>query len=338
MEIVVFEAEEWEAAACARLSPEHRLTCSREPLRAQGVEAFAQAEVISPFVQSDLSGDILRRLPHLRLIATRSTGFDHIDLDYCRDTGVTVCNVPDYGDHTVAEHTFALLLALCRRIPQAVDRTRRGDFSQQGLRGFELSGKTLGVIGTGRIGRRVVEIARGFGMRVVAFDKFPNPAAVQTLGLRYAPLPELLAACDVVTLHVPGGSGLLLGEAEIAQMKPGAVLINTARGGVVDTAALGRAVAEGRLAGAALDVIAEERALRDEAETFRAEAYDLERLRLMVADQALLRRPEVLITPHIAYDTEEAVRRIIETTLRNIEGFIRGAPQNVVQGPAAPRS
>lgn len=335
MEIVIFETEEWEAAACARLTPAHQLTCTRQPLQAQGVDAFAQAQVISPFVQSDLSGDILRRLPHLRLIATRSTGFDHIDLDYCHQAGVTVCNVPDYGDHTVAEHTFALLLALCRRIPRAVDRTRGGDFSQHGLRGFELSGKTLGVIGTGRIGRRVVEIARGFGMRVIAFDKAPNAQVVQTLGLRYASLPELLSASDVVTLHVPGGAGVLLGEAEIAAMKPGAVLINTARGGVVDIAALGRALAEGRLAGAALDVIAEERALRDEAETFRAESLDVERLRTMVADQALLRRPDVLVTPHIAYDTEEAVRRIIDTTLQNIEGFIRGAPQNVVGAPAA---
>lgn len=337
MDIVIFEAEQWEAAACARLSRQHRLTCTRDPLKAQSAEPFAHAEVISPFVQSDLNGEVLRGFPRLRLIATRSTGFDHIDLDYCQQAGVTVCNVPDYGDHTVAEHAFALLLALARRIPQAVERTRRGDFSQTDLRGFELAGKTIGVIGTGRIGLRVVEIARGFGMRVIAFDPLPNVEATQRLGISYAPLAELLAEADVITLHVPGGAGLLLGAAEIAMLKPGAVLINTARGNVVDTGALGQALLEGRLAGAALDVIAEERTLRDEAEIFRGgPRLEAARLRSLLADQALLHRSDVLVTPHIAYDTDEAVRRIVETTLDNIEAFARGAPQNVIAARPPP--
>jgi D-lactate dehydrogenase len=334
MNIVVFEAEEWEAAACARLTPVHEVTCIQTPLRPKGLEAFARAEAISPFVQSDLSRAILERLPRLKLIATRSTGYDHVDLDFCRAAGIMVCNVPDYGDNTVAEHTFALLLALCRHIPEASERTKRGDFSEAGLRGVELAGKTLGVIGAGRIGRRVIQIGRGVGMAVLAFDKEPDATAAQTQGFRYAPLGELLDTSDVVTLHVPGG-GALISEAELARMKPGALLINTARGGVVDSAALVRALISGRIGGAALDVLAEERVLRDEAEVFRSGAVlGAERLQTLLADHALLRLQNVLVTPHIAYSTREAMRRIIDTTLDNIEAYANGRPQNLVGGAA----
>jgi D-lactate dehydrogenase len=272
-------------------------------------------------------------LPRLRLIATRSTGFDHIDLDYCRRSGITVCNVPDYGDHTVAEHAFALLLALCRHLVEAAERTRRGDFSTTGLRGFELAGKTLGVVGLGRIGRRVATIGRGFGMAVLAFDPRPDPGAAEALGLRYTRLDDLLARSDVVSLHVPGGEGTrhLIGAAELARMKPEALLINTSRGGVVDAEALVRALASGHLAGAGLDVVIEERALEEEAEIFRSDAaVPPERLRALVADHALLRFPNVIVTPHIAYDTREGVARIIDTTLGNIAAFSAGTPRNIV--------
>jgi D-lactate dehydrogenase len=278
---------------------------------------------------------VLQLLPRLKLVATRSTGFDHINLDYCRAHGITVCNVPGYGDHTVAEHAFALLLAIARNIVDSVERTRRGNFTQSGLRGFELFEKTLGVIGTGRIGRRVIGIARGFGMEVVAFDVHPDHSAAATLGFRYAPLDELLAAADVVTLHVPATpeSGHMLSDREFARMKDGAVLINTARGNVVDVAALVRALSTGKLRAAGLDVLPEEPVIREEAQIFRAgapqEGYDL---RALVANHVLLRFPNVIVTPHNAYHTDSAVRRIIETTLDNIDAFSRGAPQNVVAG------
>ncbi|MBB3892961.1 D-lactate dehydrogenase [Phenylobacterium haematophilum] len=334
MDIVVFEAEEWEAKACAALTPHHTLSCTKAPLRRDTVGAYAMAEAISPFVESDLRRDVLECLPRLKLIATRSTGFDHIDLAYCRSAGVTVCNVPDYGDHTVAEHAFALLLSLIRKIPEAGDRVRRGDFSTRGLRGFELAGKTLGVIGAGRIGRRAIEIGRGFSMEVLAFDMAPDLQAAQDLGFQYVDFVDLLSAADVITVHVPGGGGSqgLISDPEFALMKPGAILINTARGGVVDPEALIRAIDSGRLGGAGLDVIAEEKALRDEAEIFRSgSGLQPDQLRTMIADHALLRFPNVLITPHIAYDTREAVGRIIDTSLANIEAFAQGAAQNVVR-------
>jgi D-lactate dehydrogenase len=337
MKIVVFEAEDWERDACLALEPTHTVLCRKEPLNADDAGEFADAEVISTFVNSDLSATVLKRLSKLKLIATRSTGYDHIDLDYCRRAGIAVCNVPDYGDPTVAEHAFALLLALSRNIVPAVERTRGGDFSRSGLRGFDLGGKTLGVVGAGRIGRRAITIGRGFGMRVLAFDPAPNPTAAQALGFRYAPLGELLAAADVVTLHLPGGTGSqnLISDAEFALMKPHAVLINTSRGGVVDAEALVRAITSGRLAGAGLDVVAEEASMREEAEIFGpGGGLEAERMRSLLADHALLHHPNVIITPHIAYDTGEAMGRIIAATLANIRAYAAGTPQNLVGGPA----
>lgn len=333
MKIAVFEVTEWEHQACLALQPPHRIECLRGPLTQANAGGYADAEAITAFIRSDLSAPVLRRFPKLQLIATRSTGYDHIDLEYCRTAGVTVCNVPDYGDHTVAEHVFALLLALSRRIVSAAERTRRGDFSVAGLRGFDLAGKTLGVIGAGRIGRRAAAIGRGFGMQVLAFDLRPEPAAAEAIGFRYTTMNELLAASDVVTLHLPGGTDTrhLIGAPEFELMKLGAVLINTSRGGVVDPEALVRALAAGRLAGAGLDVVAEEAALAEEAEIFRSEAImSTERLRLLLADHALLAFPNVIVTPHIAYDTREAIERIITTTLENISAFAAGRPRNRV--------
>jgi D-lactate dehydrogenase len=333
MRIVVFETEEWEHEACLRLEPEHEVACTREPLDERTVAEYADAEVVTTFVGSRLGGEVLGRLPRLRLIATRSTGYDHIDLSHCAARGITVCNVPDYGDHTVAEHAFALLLAVSRHLVEAVERTRRGDFSTAGLRGFDLRGSMLGVIGTGRIGRRAIEIAKGFGMEVVAFDTHPSEAAVRALGFRYAGLDEVLAVADVVSLHVPASPGTrhLLSDSAFAAMKDGAVLINTARGNVVDVAALVRALANGKLRAAGLDVLPEEPLIREEAQIFRAdrraEAYDL---RALVANHVLLRSPNVIVTPHVAYNTEGALRRILDATLVNIEAFARGTPQNVV--------
>ncbi|HEX6000446.1 MAG TPA: hydroxyacid dehydrogenase, partial [Hyphomicrobiaceae bacterium] len=286
----------------------------------------------SPFVNSRLDAGVLARLPRLKLIATRSTGYDHIDLDYCRAHGIAVCNVPDYGDSTVAEHVFALLLAISRHLIEAVQRTRRGVFGQAGLRGFDLKGRRLGVIGTGRIGRCVIAIAKGLGMEVVAFDTAPDDAAARRLGFRYAGFGDVLAEADILTLHVPSSPATvhLISDREFAVMKPGAILINTARGNIVDTAALVRALTSGKISAAGLDVLPQEPLLRDEAEIFRGGQYSLAELHTLLASNVLLRFPNVLVTPHNAYNTDDAVHRIIETTLANIEAFARGKPQNIV--------
>ena len=333
MKIAIFETEQWEHEACLSLEPRHHVTCISATLTEETALSHANAEVVSPFVYSKLSQTVLAQFPDLKLVATRSTGYDHIDMDYCRANGITVCNVPDYGDSTVAEHVFALILGVARNIPECVERTRRGNFSPSGLRGFELRGKTLAVIGTGRIGRRTIEIANGFGMSVIAVDRQPDHTAAQRLGFHYAPLEEALACADVVTLHVPSSTETnhLISDREFGLMKPGAILINTARGSVVNVAALVRALGEGKLKAAGLDVLPQEPILRDEAEIFRSATTVLEPdLKALIANHALLRFPNVFVTPHNAYNTTEAVGRIIGTTMENIEAFARGEPRNIV--------
>lgn len=332
MKVVIFETEEWEHQACLRLQPAHELSCTREPLDARTAADYPDTEIVGTFVNSKLGADVLARFPSLKLIATRSTGFDHIDLGWCSAHGVAVANVPDYGDSTVAEHAFALLLAVARNLVEAVERTRRGDFSQAGLRGFELRGKTLGVVGTGRIGRRAIEIARGFGMTVIAHDLYPDADTASRLGFRYGDLDEVLAAADALTLHVPAtpGTTSLISDREFGLMKPGAILINTARGNIVDVPALVRALADGRLRAAGLDVLPQEPLIREEAQIFREAWTDGHDLKALVANHVLLRFPNVIVTPHNAYNTQSAVRRIIETTLENIEAFGRGEPRNLV--------
>lgn len=338
MKVAVFEAAEWEHDACLRLEPTHQVRCTAEPLTPALARSFADAEVVTTFIKSELTSAVIANLPDLKLIATRSTGYDHVDLAACARRGVAVCNVPDYGDPTVAEHAFALLLAVSRRIVEAAARTRAGDFGMEGLRGFDLAGRTIGVVGAGRIGRRVIQIARGFGMTAVATDAAADADAAELLGFTYVSLPELLRRSDVVSLHVPGSVETrdLISDAEFAQMKPGSVLINTARGGVVSAPALLRALNTGQLAGAGLDVLSEEPLLREEAEVFRLDApLSPEQLRELVAANVLIRQPNVVVTPHIAYNTEEALHRILGTTLDNIEAFARGQPRNLVARPRA---
>jgi D-lactate dehydrogenase len=337
MKIAAFETEPWEVEALGVLSGAHELTCAGEPLSAANAAAHAGAEVVTGFLRSQLSAAVLAKIPGLRLVATRSTGYDHIDLDWCRAHGVAVCNVPDYGDETVAEHTFALMLAVSRRIVDAAERTRRGDFATAGLQGFDLAGRTLGVIGAGRIGRRVIAIAKGFGMRVLAADPRPDRATAAALGFAYAPLEAVLEQADVLTVHVPGGAATrdLIGERELLRLKAGAILVNTARGGVVNGPALVRALLSGRLAGAGLDVLAEETLVRDESEIFRGDSFIApERLHALLASETVLHMPNVVVTPHIAYDSREAVQRIVRTTIDNITAFAAGRPQNLV-GAAA---
>ncbi|SER22648.1 D-lactate dehydrogenase [Faunimonas pinastri] len=331
MKIVFAEAAEWERPEFEKLRGRYEVVLTGERFTPEAAARYADAEIVSSFVYSDLGAETLKSMPGLRMIATRSTGFDHVDLGYCAEHGITVSNVPDYGDHTVAEHVFALLLGCSRSLVEAVTRTRRGDFMSVDTPGFELNGKTFGVVGTGRIGRRVIEIARGFGMNIVAFDMFPNPQAAEALGFRYIDLPELLRVADVISLHVPAtrDSAPLLSDAEFASMKEGAILINTARGNIVDSAALVRALNDGHIGAAGLDVLPEEPLLRDEAQIFRGAGKESD-YRTLVANHALLRFPNVIVTPHSAYNTREAVSRIVATSIANILAFGSGKPQNVV--------
>jgi len=292
-----------------------------------------QCRTLSVFINSRLDGAALSRLPALKLIATRSTGYDHIDLDYCRSHGITISNVPVYGDNTVAEHTFALILALSRKVIQSHARARSGDFSPGGLQGFDLRGKTLGVVGTGHIGVHVIRIARGFMMKVIALDSRPDKRLADALDFDYVDaLDTLLVASDIVTLHAPltPATHHMINSENIWHMKKGSLLINTARGGLVDTDSLLAALEAGHCGGAGLDVFESEALIKEEKQLL-SNQYNIEELRNVVRNLALLRRENVVVTPHIAFNSTEASERILLTTIQNIQAFEAGKPANVVE-------
>jgi D-lactate dehydrogenase len=332
MNIVIFEAEPWEQEGFKKFKTNQTVTLSDEPLTAENIECCTDAEIISTFIYSDLSSPVLTKLPQLKLIATRSTGYDHIDMDYCDQHGITVCNVPEYGDNTVAEHVFALLLGISHNLVESVDRTRRGDFSLKGLRGFDLKGKTLGVIGTGSIGQCVIQIAQGFGMKVIAFDVRQDPALANKLNFEYRSMENLLGEMDILTLHVPANEKTyhLISDAEFDKMKDGVVIINTSRGNVLHVEALARALAVGKVAAAGLDVLPDEPTIREESELLHSFYRQEHNLQTLLADSVLMRLRNVIITPHSAFYTKEAINRILDTTIDNIAAFIQGKPQNTV--------
>lgn len=334
--ILFVEAEEWERGKLIE-----KCGCGQDvPWTEKRFENLSDEEIpegtqiISPFVESDLSADQLRRVPELKMVATRTTGYDHVDLDYCNENGIVVCNVPDYGDNTVAEHTFALILALTRKIPQTYDRVIRGNFDIGGLRGIDLRGRTFGAIGTGSIAQHALRIAVGFGMRAIGYDIQPREELAEEIGFEYVELDTLLDESDIVSLHVPHNEHThhLIDAEAIEKMKDSAILINTARGGIVDPQALLNALREKKLGGAGLDVLEAEQAIGEEAEILSS-AFDADKLTNIVRSHALMRMDNVIITPHMAFNSEEAVLRIIDTTVENIHGFLKGEPQNVVNDP-----
>lgn len=333
--IVCFEVEDWEKDRIARGLERSDIAFFGEPLEEKHLPQLADASIVSVFIRSAVSRRIVEGLPNLRLIATRSTGFDHIDLEACNERGILVSNVPRYGETTVAEHTFGLMLSLSRKIHKAYLRTIQGNFSLEGLRGFDLQGKTLGVVGTGHIGLHVIKIAKGFGMRVVAYDVRQDTLVAEVLGFEYVPLEELLQRSDIISLHAPLNQSTyhMINRDRLRLAKRGALLINTARGGLVDTDALIWALDEGILSGAGLDVLEGEELVEEEKQLVRAPQVEA-KLRMLLLQHLLLRREDVVITPHIAFNSWEAMERIVDTTIGNIRGFLEGRPQNVVNPEA----
>lgn len=289
------------------------------------------ADIVSVFVDSVIDKTALDAMPNVKLIATRSTGYDHIDITECKKRGIAVSSVPTYGEYTVAEYTFALILCLSRKVYQAYDQIREtGSFSQQGLRGFDLQGKTLGVVGCGKIGRHVVAIARRFEMNVLVYDTRVDEKFLKDAGASSASFEELLSQSDVVTLHVPyiPDTHHLMNGKSIPMMKKGAYLINTSRGGVVETQALVKALKDGHLGGAGLDVLEEEGVIRDELDFLMKGDVKEHSLKTILANHILIDMPNVVITPHNAFNTTEALQRILDTTAQNIAGFLSDTPLN----------
>ncbi|MEW5805577.1 MAG: NAD(P)-dependent oxidoreductase [Patescibacteria group bacterium] len=289
------------------------------------------AEAISLFVGSELKAEDVNDLPNLKLITTRSTGFDHLEYQALSEKGIKLGYVPGYGNNTVAEFAFGLLLAVARKIFNAFDQIKeQRNFSIEGFEGFDLMGKTIGIIGTGRIGTQMIKIANGFSMKVIAFDKFPKPELEKELNFKYVSFDGLLEQAEVISLHLPytPENHHLINEQAIAKMKDGAVIINTARGGLIDTKALLTGLNSGKIGGAGIDVLEGEQAVFDEQKAVLYGRPNQEDLLLIAENNLLINHPNVVMTPHIAFYTREALQRILDTDIENIKTFVQtGEPK-----------
>jgi D-lactate dehydrogenase len=326
--VAFFDTKPYDKAAFeARMPDDLRARYFESRLGPSTVALARGYPVVCAFVNDELSAAVLEELARFgtRLLALRCAGYNNVDLAAAARLGIEVARVPAYSPHAVAEHAMALVLTLNRKIHRSYNRVREGNFSLHGLVGFDLFGRTAGLVGLGKIGRCLAAILRGFGMTVLAHDLHPDLAFAASAGVRFVGLDELFAASDIVSLHAPLSPAThhLVGAERLAQMKPGAMLINTSRGGLVDTAALVEALKTGHLGAAGLDVYEEE-----------SEYFFQDRSDHAIADDVLARLmtfPNVIVTSHQAFLTADALDNIAETTLHNLRAFLGGA-----RGPDLP--
>ena len=281
------------------------------------LDACRDTDAISCFIYSKFDGAILDQLPNLTLLCTRSVGYDHLDLAACKDRNITACNVPDYGSHVIAEHVFALLLSTLRHINEGDARVEGGEFDYQGLRGIALRGKTIGIMGTGKIGRRVAQIAHGFGMNIVAVDMCRTLELTDLLGVQYVTMDELLQQSDIITLHMPAlkDTEHIIDDTAFAQMKDGVILVNTARGSLIDSTALLSALASGKVGHALLDVLEHEKNFEE--------------------NKGLIQHPNVVVTPHTAFYADDSMRNMFTDCFESIDQWLADKePEHVVHPPA----
>jgi len=330
MKIGFFEAAEYERARMKKTFPQ--AVVIGDKLTLNNVSQFKGLQALSTFIYSDLNAKVLSNLPHLRFIATRSTGFNHIDLDYCARNSILVANVPEYGSNTVAEHTFGLILTLTRKLYQSINQAKNLNFDHLQLIGTDLFDKTIGIVGLGKIGKNVLRIAHGFGMRVVAHSHSRHPDLEERLGFKYLELSELLRQSDIITFHLPltPQTKHILNLKNIKLIKRGAYLINTARGGLIETEALLYGLNNKILSGVGIDVLEEEEELGEEADILSVSFRKRVDLKKLVCDHVLVHHPKVVFTPHNAFNSKEALMRIWQTTVKNINGFLRGRVINIV--------
>ena len=268
------------------------------------ISACSGINVVCCFIYSRFTAEVIRALPDLKLLCTRSVGFNHIDLDACRARSIAVCNVPDYGSHVIAEHAFALLLSSLRKITEAKTKVREGNFDYRGLRGMALMGKTIGIVGTGKIGFNAAKIAHGFGMRILAVDKCRVLELESQYGVQYVELEDLLEQSDIITLHVPllPETAHMINAKTLKLMKPGVIIINTARGELIDSTALLRALEDGTVSHALLDVLEHEKDFQ--------------------WNEKLISHPNVVVTPHIAFYADDSTHKMYTESFLSIDQWL----------------
>lgn len=335
MQVAIFSARNYEQTLLEQLNKKHgfELEYFEEPLGPRTAALAAGFPAVIVFVNDRVDRRVLQRLAGggTKLVATRSTGFNHIDLEAGQEFGVTIARVTDYSPNSVAEFAVGLLLALNRKIHRAYNRTREGNFELDGLMGMDLAGRTVGVIGTGKIGRVFARIMVGFGCKVLGFDVYHAPE-FEKIGGEYVAIDELESEADVISLHCPltPQTQHIVNERSLERMKRGALLVNTSRGGLVDTEAAVEALKSGQLGGLAIDVYEQEEGLffRDLSNTIIPDDVI----------QRLVAFPNVILTGHQAFLTREALDTILETTLGNVADFAAGRPlaNEVRHAPAPP--
>lgn len=329
--LIIYSSTREDERVFRRAFPQYDILTTPSPVIDPTHPDTKRAEIIAIHVATTVGSTQLKYLPKLKHIACRSTGYDSVDIKAAGKRGIVVTNVPSYGEHTVAEYAIMLALTLMRRLPVTLEAVAEGSISASELVGHELAGKTLGIIGTGRIGQRLIQIGRGLSMRVIAHDVMPDYARSVELGFEYRVLNDVLEQADILSLHVPATkqNHHLINARALTRMKRSAVLINTARGSLIHTGALVKALRDGVIAGAGLDVVEGEQYL-----DLQEELHLIAETREIPIDvkhlEALRAMPNVLLTSHNAYNSLEALKRIRETTRDNIQAFLDGRPINVV--------
>ena len=293
---------------------------------------YRDATIISCFTTSRISRDVLKNFTQLELIALRSVGYNHVDIDYCDERGIVVENTPDYGNKSVAEFAFGLMLDVCRKITRSSYDFKEIHVVAPTLMGWEFFGKTVGVVGLGSIGSEFVKLAKGFGMNILAYDFRKNQEMIELFDVEYVDFETLVRNSDFISLHAPSTQeNYHMFNADVfSKMKNTAILINTARGDLIDTQALYNALMHNMIAGAGLDVLESEETISNPDYLNDISRLNDETLKQTILNTRLQQLDNVVITPHIAYNTHEAIQRILETTMHNINSFIKGIVVNNV--------
>ena len=339
MKIAFFEIKNWEKIIIEEQLKDQELYFFQDKISEFNPIKENDFDIITIFVNSLINEKTLSAFKNLKLICTRSTGFDHIDLKLCNQKNIKVAYVPGYGDNTVAEFAFGLILNLTRKIYQSIDQIKKTgnfnfnfNFNLTDFQGIDLKNKTIGIIGTGRIGKEMIKIANGFSMNVIAYDPYPDENSQYTLNFKYVDFEEILKNSDIISLHCPYNEQThhLINKKNIALIKKGAYLINTARGGLIETDALIFGLENKILAGVGLDVLEREREIKDELKLLTTSNLELQQTKTIIENHILMRMPNVLITPHNAFNTKEALERILFTTILNIKNFINKTPINLL--------
>lgn len=328
MIISFFEIKGWEEEFFKKNLRGHKLSFYKEPLNQKNVNKVNNSDIVSVFVYSKIDEEVIKQLNNTKLITTRSTGFDHIDLDECKKRGIIVCNVPVYAEHSVAEHAFALLLAISRNIAKSYVRIHKDNYSTEGLEGMDISGKTIGILGTGHIGMHVIRMAKGFEMNVLACSNTKNREMERRMGFRYVSFKELIKKSDVISIHLPltDKTKHLINNKTIKMMKKGVIIINTARGEIIQTKALLRGINDGIIGGAGLDVLEGEEIIRKG----NHQKLDTREFKLLAQDHKLLDNERVIFTPHIGFYSQQSSHNLVITSIQNINAFLKNKSINTV--------